>query len=49
MKRLEQVAAETAKKITELNVNQSASFFFFCQPKITKQLKKRLKKTKERT
>lgn len=46
MKRLEQVAAKVARKITEQNVDQSACFFIFYQPKITQNLKKRLRETR---
>ncbi|HAU85617.1 MAG TPA: hypothetical protein DCW90_08970 [Lachnospiraceae bacterium] len=46
MKRLEQVAVKVARKITEQNVDQSVCFFFFYQPKINQNLKKRLRETR---
>lgn len=46
MKRLEQVVAKTAKNFTDRSVNQWTCGLIFYQPKVTEQLKKRLKEIK---
>lgn len=46
MKKLDKAVAKAVWKFTDASVNKSICTFFFYQPKITEQLKKRLEETR---
>lgn len=46
MKKLEKVAANAARRVTEISVCKRTCIFFFHQPKVTEQLKKKLREKK---
>lgn len=50
MKKIEQIAAKTAWKLADASINiwGGACTFILYQPKVTEQLKKRLKETKQK-
>ena len=50
MKKIEQIAAKTAWKLADASVNLwgGTCTLFLYQPKVTEQLKKRLKETKQK-
>lgn len=43
MKKLEKVVVNVARKVTEINVCKATCIFFFNQPKVTEELRKRLR------
>ena len=48
MKRLEQAVAKAARDYADRNVNHWVCGLIFYQPKVTEQLKKRLKETRKK-
>lgn len=48
MKKIEEIAAKTAWKLADASVNKVGCIFILYQPKVTEQLKKRLKETKQK-
>lgn len=48
MKKIEQIAAKAAWKLADVSVNKGGCIFILYQPKVTEQLKKRLKETKQK-
>lgn len=49
MKKLEQAVAKVARDYADKSVNDWPCTYFFYQPKVTEQLKKRLKETRKKT
>lgn len=48
MKRLEQAVAKAARDYADKSVNSWSCLIFMYQPKVTEQLKKRLKETRKK-
>ena len=48
MNKLEKFAAETARKYADASVNMWGCDFILYQPKVTEQLKNRLKETRQK-
>lgn len=46
MKKLEKVAANVVRKVAEVNACRTTCLFFFHQPKVTEELKRKLREKK---